>query len=536
MAMKLEILLTAVDRLSAPLQNVQRRLDGLTTPIRRIAAATANLGNAAGLDRLAAAASRAGSALGQVAGRVGIATGAATAAAVGFNAVFIRGAADMERFRVMLGRIEGGAENAERVLGRLREFADATPFNDAGVVESYIRLRDMNVRDPFAALRDLGDAASGRFADVTDAVEAFGAALRGEFDPLERYGIQTRIVGENMEATWVTATGRSMRFIARQNDRVRVAEGLLTALRTRYAGSTRDMSRTWYAMTSNLEAAWRRLTTQVMDAGVFDWLKGRLERLLGVGERLQRDGSAATWAQRTAKSMTQAFEGVERFLFGYERVADGTKDGETERVPGMFERLGNVMRGVGEVFERFRAVLRPVLGDFDALDAALVALAAVTFAPLITALTALGVALATTPAGAALAAIGALAVAGLTIYRNWDGIADWFGEQMTKIQDALKSASEAIERFLGLQRQVAPEGERTGPRIQGPEGPGRILRRMGFGEPSGAMDGAGALGREARIGGTIQVQVRDDRVNVRASSATPGVRIDVDQGILLGSA
>jgi phage tail tape-measure protein len=522
--MKLEVLLTAVDRLSAPLQNVQRRLDGLTTPIRRIAAATANLGNAAGLDRLAAAASRAGSALGQVAGRVGIATGAATAAAVGFNAIFIRGAADMERFRVMLGRIEGGAENAERVLGRLRDFADATPFNDAGVVESYIRLRDMNVSDPFAALRDLGDAAAGRFTDVTDAVEAFGAALRGEFDPLERFGIQTRIVGENIEATWITATGRSMKLIERQSDRVRVAAGLLGALRSRYEGSTRDMSRTWYGMTSNLEAAWRRLATQVMDAGVFDWLKGRLDRLLGVSDRLQRDGSAASWAQRTSAAMVQAFERMERFLFGQESV------------PGLFERLGNVMRGVGDVFERFRAILRPVLGDFDALDAALVALAAVTFAPLITALTVLGVALATTPAGAALAAISALAVAGLTIRRNWDGIAEWFGEQMATIQNALKSASEAIERFLGLQRQVTPEAERTGPRIQGPDGPGRILRRMGFGEPSGAMDGAGAAGREARIGGTIQVEVRDDRVNVRARSATPGVQIDVDQGLLVGSA
>jgi phage tail tape-measure protein len=511
MALKLEILLEAIDRISGP--------------VSRMRASLSTLGRSAGFERLAAGFQQVGAGAAQTAGRIAALGAGLTAAAYGFNRLFIRGAADMERFRIMLARTEGGAAAAERMLGRLRDMADVSPFSDAETVEGFIRLRDLNLTEPLRALETLGDAAAGRFRTLPEAVEAFGAALRGEFDPLEQYGIQTRIVGDNIVATWTTATGQVMRLVERQEDRARVAAGLLRALGSRYAGAQRDMSRSWDGMVSNLGATWSRFTTQVMEAGAFNWLRGRLEGLLSLTGRMQRDGSMQTWAQATSAALIRVFEATERVLLGEQRVI-GTADGGgpiVERTGGLFERLGSMLDRAGAAFERVRGVLRPIIGDFDALDAAVAGLAGITFAPLIVALTALGVALATTPAGLAITALGALAAAGLAISNNWGGVGDMF----SGIERRATSLIQTLERLLGLTRE-----EGATPRLQ-PNGGGRILqnlRPMNFAPPTGAL--GGVTGGGERLSGHIEVRVTDERVQVRGRSETPGVNLDVDQGLL----
>ena len=86
MALKLEILLTAVDRLSAPLEAARLRLAALTGPVTALAGATQRLGRAAGVDALAGALGRVGGAardaagaVAQVATRAGLLAGAARA-------------------------------------------------------------------------------------------------------------------------------------------------------------------------------------------------------------------------------------------------------------------------------------------------------------------------------------------------------------------------------------------------------------------------------------------------------------------------
>lgn len=535
MAMKLEILLQAVDRLSAPLRLVQDRISSL-------AGASAAVGRAAGFDRLGASIARVGAAASQVAGnltRLGaIGTGVGVGGIALFNAQFLRGARDMERYRIMLRLTEGSAEAAERTLGRLRDWADRTPFSDADAVQGFLGLRDLNI-DGFAsgALNVIGDAAAGRMRTLGEALGAFQAAMRGEFDPLEAFGVRGRVDGENIIIDFVDRAGRELRAVVDKNNRKEVQRFLLAALNARYQGSMEALSQSWDGMVSNLDASWRRFTSMVMDAGVFDWLKQRLERILGITTQMQSDGSMQTWANATAAAMLRAFEATERFLFGHEQDMPDWMGG-TERMPGLFERLSRIGERVSGVFERMRAALRPFLGDLGNLEIALVALGAVTFAPLATALAAFGVALATTPAGAAVLALTALGAAGLAIRENWLGIGDWFAAQMRAIEDAIKGPADAIGRFLGLQRQLPGAGGGDAPRLQ-PNGGGRMLRQMSFGEPLGALSGGApggtAAGTEAHMNGMIEVRVSDERVRVTARSRTPGVALSVNQGVTLGA-
>lgn len=110
----------------------------------------------------------------------------------------------------------------------------------------------------------------------------------------------------------------------------------------------------------------------MMNAALFDWLKLRLDRLRTATGTMAADGSMQTWAEATSSAVIRAFEGAERFLMGYDRIIDVGNQGGTERMPGLFKRRGDLERRAGEAFDTLRRVLRPIVGGFDALDAAFV--------------------------------------------------------------------------------------------------------------------------------------------------------------------
>lgn len=323
-------------------------------------------------------------------------------------------------------------------------------------------------------------------------------------------------------------------------------------------------------LTEAFGAAWTRATVEA-DATGKD-----LQTILREHLRAVLDGDLPGRLPLT--SLIRAFEATERFLLGWNEVDRAT--GQTRRRPGAIERIGEVFRDLGSAFDRIRTTLRPLLGDCDALDAAMVTIAAITFAPLITALTVLGTALLTTPAGLAITAIGALALAAVAIRRNWGGIGEWFGEQM----DALKRFGESSLRslidgplnsfrafagelreawggiatfftdlFEGIERRAtalrdairslldilprpggsSPTGSTNDPAAQslrsqnwGSRGTGENFygpRRMNFmGPASGVMDGGLRTASYSRaegvnVGGQVLITVADDRVRVAAS-------------------
>lgn len=149
--LRLEILLQAVDRLTAPVRAVQAAL-------ARTALVAARLNNATGAGALAASLAAVGrnaaQAAGQVAalgGRVAALAGAGTAAAgFAFNQSFVRPSAEMERYRITLETVEGSAAAAERALAWVDRFAARTPFELAEVTRAFVDIRNLGL-DPTRA-------------------------------------------------------------------------------------------------------------------------------------------------------------------------------------------------------------------------------------------------------------------------------------------------------------------------------------------------------------------------------------------------
>lgn len=531
MALKLEILLEAIDRISGPM--------------RRAAAAVAALGRSAQMERLGAALGRVANAAGQVASRLAVfGAGGALAAGAGIAMAgrsALRGAAQMERFAITLEVVEGSAEAAERALAWVSDFATRTPFELAEVTKAFVDIRNLGLDPTRGALQAAGDAASIMGTRFDEAVVAMSAALRGEMDPLERFGVFARTEGENIVLNW-DAHGRRMRAVVDKNNRAMLAQMIQTAWEQKFGGGMERLSQSWDGLMSNLADAWARFQQMVMNSGVFDWMKDRLDRLLQQLGRMAADGTLQAWADRIAAAVLRLFEALERLL----------TEGD------MFGRLTAAFGLMGDAFDRLHAVLSPLIGPFGMLEAGLAAIALALAGPLIASLASLvavlvslGVALAASPIGAAAAGIAALAAAGLAIYANWDGIADWFGRQMDAIGAAVQRATDAIARLLSLRDRLSgesPTGPANDPAAQqqrrgnfGRRGAAGGFYGSAIGDLPDLMDvpanpaAAGAGGERVDLGGTLRVRIEDNRVTATGRMNDPRARLDVNQGVVVGA-
>ena len=160
MALKLQLLLNAVDRATAPL----RRVAGALDPIR------------ARVERLSRVSARVGGALRNVGGAAFVRLTAPLSAAGG---LFLRAAGQMEQLETSLESMAGGAAGARRLLARLTDFAARTPFQLEGIGQATRQLLTAGVETSKVTdeLRFLGDIAAGAVIPLGDMAAIYAKAM-----------------------------------------------------------------------------------------------------------------------------------------------------------------------------------------------------------------------------------------------------------------------------------------------------------------------------------------------------------------------
>jgi len=578
-SLRLSILVEAIDRASQPLAALQARLGGIAAGMLAVGQAAQRLSNVSGASVLAGAlgnvAGRARDAAGAVAGltaRLGI---IGAGGAFLFNQQFVRGAADFQNYQVTLETVMGSAEAAQERLQELTQFAQQTPFNVGEVVRAGVALQTLGIRGEAAntSLRAAGDAASVFGGGLDAAINAMNAVLRGENDPIERYGIQARTEGRKVMLSWIE-NGREMRATADKNSRSEVARITAMAMAGVAPDGMRRRAQTWDGMLSNLADAWSNFTRSIANAGPFQFLQDQLRDILAWIERMRTEGRLDEWAQQIGAGITRAFEAVRQFVVG------------TEEVPGVLARLE-------AIFARVSSVLSPVIERFGGLETLLVAMGVLLGGPLIaalvsltTAMATLGVVLALTPAGWFAMAAAGMAALGIAIYQNWDGIVALFGrlgdawrafmnsEQMQEAQrifgvftdylaqrfSALAEVFTAVggvlqavlSRVLGYFQPVIDAVSWVMDRVPGfggggaataptprETGRGNALRRQPlYGPdalPSGAAGGVLPPANDVRVQAGLDVQIRAPEgygVSVTPRGADDGMALNVRRGML----
>ncbi len=315
--LNIALILRLVDRATGPARAAIDRIDRMTNgALRR---------NAAVVDRGARLMASGMGDVARGAGRAALAVAAYQGVMAGIGMAFVRPAAEMERFKVQLTNLEGSSAGAERAMAWIQDFATRTPLELNDTISAYAKLKAFGVDPMNGSLMALVDtmAATGGGAEQLDGlVLALGQAwtkgkLQGEeaLQMLERGVPVWDLLAQKLGRT--TAEVQEMASAGKLG-RAEI-QLLVDALAARNKGASENMSKTWDGIISNMIDHWGRWQIMVMDAGVFDFLKGRLQGFLEFLNAAAADGRLQRWAEQTADAIMRALQGI--WTLGVEAVA-----------------------------------------------------------------------------------------------------------------------------------------------------------------------------------------------------------------------
>jgi len=191
---------------------------------------------------------------------------------IGLGESLIKTSAQFEQFEAVLTTIEGSSSKAEDSLKWVEEFASNTPFNIEKVTESFVQLKAYGLEPTDGLLRTLGDTASAMGKDINQAVEAIADAVVGENERLKEFGIKANIIGDDIKYSWTNASGEMRTTIVQNNSEI-IQSTLEAIFNSKYKGAMEDQKKTWNAMISNIQDKWTLFKKDVMDEGLFAYLK-----------------------------------------------------------------------------------------------------------------------------------------------------------------------------------------------------------------------------------------------------------------------
>jgi tape measure domain-containing protein len=440
--LNIQLILKLVDRATAPARAAMRLIDRLGGEGMRRHAERVNRGAvmmASGLGSVTGAALRGTAVLAGYAGTMGLLTGA-----------FIGPAAEMERFKVQLKNLEGSSEGADRAMRWIQNFAATTPLELNDTISAYARLKAFGVDPTNGSLQALVDtmAATGGGAEQLDGlVMALGQSwTKGKLQSEEALQMLERGVPVwDLLAEKLGKTSAEVQEMATKGKLGRKEIGLLVeALGERNKGASENMSKTWDGIISNIMDHWSRFRVMVMDSGVFDFLKGRMQQLLDLLNQMAADGRLQVYADRLAQVILTSLEAMWAFGQGVYRVWNTLFPilSRTAELLGGWDNLAwfaaavlmrGTLFGLISGFATFARGVALVSGGVLGMLVRAMAVGASAVQWLGRALLIAGRAALANPI---LLVIAAIAGAAYVIYQNWDGIVAYFQGKIDRVRAA----------------------------------------------------------------------------------------------------
>lgn len=495
---RVAVVVSAVDRLSAPVRRMNAAMGRLTAPLGQIGSAIGRLGAAVGISRLTGSVGQLGASLSVVREQLGALSGLAFAGvAAGATAAayaVMRASSDLEQLQFKLSGVIGG-DAARGSMAFIRGFAATAPHDVADVTAAFAALQTKGIDPTAGALQRLGDAATARQLSLEQAAEAFAAGAAGDVAALQQLGIEGETKGDIVSMSFTDKQGRERTFRAAKSDARALQKAMLSIFDARgYGGAMDRFGQTW-------DGLWGRLSSQLAGfwdlagaAGSFDFVKGKLAGLVALVDGWRADGSLGRWAQslsdrfvaaitlieirmqsvdwpglwaRISGGIADLIDGVQRvvgWVGGWENAAIGLVAVLNGSLIAATINLGLALGGVVVSLLNVGVAMGAVagsavvnlIGAFLRLNWTLAVtagrMAGLLFAPLIGAignfitalragygvLAAFNLALAASPIGLLIAGVAALAGAAALIYIYWEPLSAWFGALWSGIKSAFE--------------------------------------------------------------------------------------------------
>lgn len=245
--------------------------------------------------------------------KAALVAGIATTALVGgftlLGKSVINTSAQFETYQATLETIEGSAEKAKASLDWIADFAKKTPYDVAGVTESFVKLKAYGI-DPIAndSLRILGDTAAAMGKPLNAAVEMFADASSMEFERLKEFGLRAKQEGDNVTFSW-DKNGKALTKTIKKNSED-VRKFVLENLGERFSGAMDRQSRTFTGIMSNLGETWTTFQRKIGEKGFFSNVTGRLQSVLDMVEKLDADGTLDRWAENVSSAFSWVADAI----------------------------------------------------------------------------------------------------------------------------------------------------------------------------------------------------------------------------------
>jgi phage tail tape-measure protein len=239
-------------------------------------------------------------------GGIGIAAGAGwlTAGMVGRSASW-------ETLAVELERIEGSADKAKAGLDWVRKLSwdTAAPLDD--LANAFVTARKAGLDPMSGSFQSLLDKAVESKKGLDEIVATVKEAKNLDFGGLEALGIGTERKKGMVTFSWLEKGGKRAVRTVRENGR-QIERALSDIFEVQSGGAAQAQARTLAGMWQRFKNMVATFQLDVGDAGIFDFLKVKVQNLLDWVSAKAKDGSLERWAREVSDQLKSAFLWAEK--------------------------------------------------------------------------------------------------------------------------------------------------------------------------------------------------------------------------------
>lgn len=275
--------------------------------------------------------------------------GAAVVGAGAFAAFdLFRTAGQFEQYQMSLEGIEGSAQAAKKAMAWVTQFAKVTPYELDEVMEAFVALKTFGLDPMDGSLTAMGDAASAMNKPIMAAIEMLTDASTGEFERLKEFGIKARKEGDRTTFHYIKNNKKMQRSVS--GDELEIKRVLTEIFADRFGGGMERQSKTMFGIISNLKGMWTEFLLKIADAGLFDYIKSKLQGLLDLINDMAANGELDKWAKSVSDNLIKAFKWAEKFVkeTDWEAVGRGLATG-VEALVKMIELLGKAAEVASDI-------------------------------------------------------------------------------------------------------------------------------------------------------------------------------------------
>lgn len=222
---------------------------------------------------------------------------------------FLTAAKTSEGFRVRLNTLLGTVEEGNRLFDDMSDFAGRVPQTYEEIMGTATSLAGVmrggvdEIKEWMPMITDLAAVTGMSLQETTGQVIRMYSAGAASADMFRERGVLA-MMGFRAKVSYTAEQTQEMMFKA------------WNAVDSKFKGVTAALARTWTGMMSMLGDAWFQFRNEVMEAGVFDFMKAGVNLLLSEIDKTKKEGDMGSWAQKMSDTTTRAFETMIMAVYG----------------------------------------------------------------------------------------------------------------------------------------------------------------------------------------------------------------------------